>query len=119
MPAYICKVEAAGRDYYFEFSTVVDAPVTFGMTRREFEEYYCKEYGNYALESGEFQDRMKRVEAKGTSSHMHASAEEVLSVNRAGKNETRLTVAQLIDAYCVHIDWADDPNARCPIEGTD
>ena len=119
MPTYICKVNASGRDYYFEFSTVVDAPVTLGMTRKEFEKYYREEYGNRALESGEFQDRMKRVEAKGTSSHMHANVEELLSFNRAGKDETRLTIAQLIDAYCVHADWANGPEAECPIQGAD
>jgi hypothetical protein len=117
MPTYICKVKAAGRDYYFEFSTVVDAPVTLGMTRKEFEKHYREEYGNHAFESGEFQNRMKRVEAKGTSSRLHVSAEEVLSANRAGKDETCLTIAQLIDAYCIHTDWADGPNAGCPIRG--
>lgn len=123
MGRYICKVNEGGRDYYFEFSSVVDAPVTFGMSREEFEKYYREEYGNSSM-GFEFEDRMKRVEEKGTSSRLHDSAEELLRHNRAGMDETCLTVPQLIDAYCVNTEWAicrtpeeEAQGKPCPIKG--
>lgn len=89
MARFIARLD----DMYFEWSTIVDAPVTYGMTREEFKEYYLEEYGRSSLL--EFEQRMLRVDAKGTSSHIHASAEETVYVNRAGKGETCLSLAQL------------------------
>jgi len=82
-----------------EWSTVVDAPVTFGMTLEEFTAHYKDEYGRHGLQF-EFEQRMKRVEEKGTSSQLHDSVDEVISGNRAGKNETCLTKEQIIAGYC-------------------
>lgn len=115
MPRIICKVNAEGRDYYFEFSTVVDAPVNAGMSLEEFTEYYREEYGRRSMEF-EFPNRMKRVEEQGTSSTSGDSLEDLICCNRAGKDETRLTVEQLIDAYCVHADWVME-GGSCPIVG--
>lgn len=86
-------------DYYFEYSTIPDAPVTFGMKREEFEEYYRQEYGNSVIE--ELKTRMLRVEEKGTSFFNDKSASETLSYNRAGPNEKRLTVDEIYKAYCL------------------
>jgi hypothetical protein len=40
MGRFICKFEDKDDVYYLEWSTVVDAPVTFGMSLEEFKEYY-------------------------------------------------------------------------------
>ena len=86
-------------DYYFEYSTIPDAPVTFGMKREEFEEYYRSEYGNSGME--ELKTRMLRVDEKGTSFFSDKSAGEILSCNRAGPKEKRLTIDEIYKAYCL------------------
>lgn len=85
--------------YYFEFSSIVDSPVTFGMTLDEFKQYYRDEYGANGIR--DLEGRLKRVEAKGTSSYLDESAESQLSFNRAGPDEAQLTVDEIFDAYCL------------------
>jgi hypothetical protein len=94
---YIIKLPCDGRDYYLEWSTIVDAPVTFGMSRDEFEEYYREEYGNSSMR--EFADRMRRVDEKGTSDRRDSCVEDTIGFNRAGKDETRLSVEQIVDHW--------------------
>lgn len=98
MPRYIVKLTDAGRDYYLEWSTIVDAPVTSGMSLKEFRSHYQQEYGREGIRG--LDERMNRVESTGTSSHHHDSAEDTISCNRAGDGETRLTMEQIIDHYC-------------------
>ena len=126
MPRYIVKLNDGTRDYYLEYSTIVDAPVTFGMSLEEFTDYYRKEYGENSLRF-EFPERMTRVEERGTSSRIgYESAEQTMKRNRAGKNGTRLTIPQIIDLYCVNTDWAvchtseeEAQGKECPVEGVD
>lgn len=101
MPSYILKLrdEKHGRDYYLEWSTIVDAPVTDGMTREEFMEYYKNRYGTAAMER-EFGERMARVDATGTSSRIDSSAADVWKHNRAGQEETSLDLEGILDRYC-------------------
>ncbi|MCK9154500.1 MAG: hypothetical protein M0P12_00150 [Paludibacteraceae bacterium] len=87
------------KDYYFEYSTIVDAPVTYGMKRDEFEAYYRNEYGKSGMEN--FSSRMKRVDQKGTSSLYHNCAEETLKTNLAGHNGENLTVEEVYKFYCL------------------
>lgn len=47
-------------NHYLEWSTVVDAPVTFGMTLEEFREHYREQYG--AASMAELEQRLARVE---------------------------------------------------------
>lgn len=88
MPRYIGKID----DRYFEFSTIVDAPVTYLMPRKEFEAYYLVEYGNSAMYK--LAERLERADAKGTSSMMDDSFEEMISCNRYGDGETCLSVGE-------------------------
>ncbi len=101
MPRFICKVIDNEQAWYLEWSTVVDAPVTYGMTLEEFKEYYKDEYGRQGL--GGLDKRLERVEAKGTSSLMHDSAEDVMDWNRAGQKGSSLSRQQIIDVYCTRI----------------
>jgi hypothetical protein len=87
------------KDYYLEYSSIVDAPITFGMTRKEFEQYYRDEYGrNGHLD---FESRMRRVDKTGTSSYRELSPEDVIMCNRAGPNECELTIDEIFIAYCL------------------
>ena len=97
MGRFICKFQDGDTAYYLEWSTVVDAPATRGMSLDEFTEYHRIEYGSIGLE---FQDRMNRVEEKGTSAFDYASVDEVIEGNRAGDDETCLTKEQIIEIYC-------------------
>lgn len=84
--------------YYFEWSTIADAPITRGMNLEEFTKYYSNKYP-YGVEY--FLHRFNRVELKGTSSHLDDSADETIAFNRAGDNETHLTKQEIIDKYCI------------------
>lgn len=100
MPRYIVKLkdDQDGKEYYMEWSTIVDAPVTYGSDLQTFKEYYEKEYGISSL--GELEQRLKRVEQKGTSSMMDGSAEEVIEFNRAGENEAHLDKGGILNEFC-------------------
>lgn len=82
-------------DYYLMWSTVVDAPVTYGMKLDEFKEWYLKEHGRQAWEG-----RLDRVEEKGTSAH-DEDIESLLSGNRAGDDEGELTLDELYRKFCL------------------
>lgn len=98
MPRFIVKLKDEDKDYYMEWSTVVDAPVTFGLSLEEFKEHYKEEYGNRGLM--ELDERLKRVEEKGISSLMDEDIHDIISGNRAGKDETELSLEQIIEGYC-------------------
>lgn len=99
MPRYIVKLhdDRDNKDYYLEWSTIVDAPVTYFMSKKEFEEYYKEEYGNSGMH--DLKDRMERVEEKGTSAYMYDNALSVIECNRAGENGAELSLYELIDKY--------------------
>lgn len=101
MPRYIVKIPHEGQDYYLDWSTIVDAPVTYGLTLEEFKEYCREEYGRQRIESFDFKQRMERVEEKNTSSLLHDSAEDVMSCNRAGDKETRLDLQGIIQKFII------------------
>lgn len=108
----IVRVANDQGEWYLEWSTVVDAPVTFGMTRDELEDHMTVAAENsYFRESvddpiireainREVEQRLERLDAKGTS-FVDSTGKELLSFNRAGKNETHFNEDQIIEWYCV------------------
>lgn len=98
MGKFIAKIDGK----YLEWSTVVDAPVTYGMTLEEFEDYYRQQYGEQGMRG--LPDRLARVETKGSSAHPTAwddgSLESLIACNRAGPDETELTLEEIAAAYC-------------------
>ena len=98
MARYICKVEYKGTPYYFEWSTVVDAPVSDALPLKEFKKFYREEYGKNGM--SELKDRLKRVEKNGTSSKIRTTFDDIVSCNRSGENETQLSKEQLIEMIC-------------------
>lgn len=99
MPHYIVKLDTENGPRYLEWSTVVDAPVTYGMTLEAFTKYWHKEYGAGAG-ADQLGRRLRSVEAKGTDSFINASAEDLLANNRAGAGDTCLSKDQIIEYYC-------------------
>lgn len=103
MPRYIVHQDG----WFFEWSTIVDAPVTFGMKLDEFKEYYRDQYGAEGFR--DLGERLDRALAKGTSSHMETGDELMDGYNRAGYRETYLTIPEIIRIYC--------EERREPVEG--
>ena len=101
MPRYICKLKdnKTNVDYYLEWSTIVDAPVTFGVDFEEFKEYYLQKYGVSSI--CDFRKRMEIVNTKGCSSPDYNNVEEIVSCNRAGFKEEDITLDQIVEWYCV------------------
>lgn len=93
MPKYIVKLA----DKYLEWSTIVDAPVTQGMTREEFVDYYIRRYGETSR--AEMVERLTRADATGTSA-LDDTLDGILRCNRAGDKEAELTKEQIIEKYC-------------------
>ena len=97
---FIVKLVAPdGQEFYLEWSSIVDGPVTVGMSREHFERYYRKQYGELAMDR--LPKRLTRAEKYGTSSMEQTTAEEMLTGNRAGPDEANLTMSEIIDAYCL------------------
>jgi hypothetical protein len=93
MPRAIIKI----KDKYFEWSTVVDAPVTNGMTEAELLEYVKERHGSEGLR--QLPERLARVRANGTSFHAYGNLDELLKLNRAGDGETCLTKDEIYAKY--------------------
>jgi len=90
------------KDRYFEWSTVVDAPITSGMTKNELRAYIKGESGNKGLES--LEARIERCDECGTSFHGE-TLEGMLALNHAGEEgETELTANEIYEEYCDEIE---------------
>ena len=100
MPRYIVKLNDPqdNKDYYLEWSTVVDAPITYGLSLAEFHGYYQEEYGRMGMQ--DLSQRMERVEQKGCSSLLHDNADDLISGNHAGEKGEELSKDQIIEKFC-------------------
>jgi hypothetical protein len=85
------------KDLYFEWSTIVDAPVTWGMTEEELREWTKENLGAEGLR--ELPERIERVGRKGTSYQGPYNLEDVISGNRAGPQETELSMDEIYIRY--------------------
>lgn len=86
--------------YYLEWSTIADAPLTYGASLEDFKRYYKKEYGKHGMKT--LEDRLARIEKYGSSSSLER-LESLLNFNRAGAYETRLDLEGLLNKYCRHV----------------
>lgn len=93
MPRYILKLD----EWYFEWSTIVDAPVTYGMTLESFKEYYKFEYGAQGMIG--LPARLERVEETGTSALPRQTADQLITFNRAGDKEENLSKDLILEKY--------------------
>lgn len=102
MGRFLMRLEDARGPVYFEWSTIVDAPVSHGLNSED--DLRC-----YLSPKDATQDRFDRLREKGTSSLVHDSAEEVIAFNRAGPNESCATKEEIM--AMLREPW-DDP--LCP-----
>ena len=98
MGRYIIKLSDKRENFYLEWSTIIDAPTTYGMSLEEFKEYYKEQYGNEGMQ--ELPTRLERVERTGCSGH-DATLDDLLSCNRAGNKEGRISKKEIIKRYCL------------------
>lgn len=103
MAKYIVKIPHNGKDYYLLWCTIMDAPATHGGSLTALKNYYHIEYGEKAFL--DLSDSLERVEAKGVSSLIHDSFDELIKFNRAGDDEKELTMQQIIEKYCKEEDY--------------
>ncbi len=94
----IVRLERGDEAWYLEWSTVVDAPVTYGMTRNEMRAHLTKE--GLAKLTARIDERLALADKRGTS-FVDNDVHGLLAVNRAGPGESELTLDGLIDAYCI------------------
>lgn len=86
------------RNHYLIWSSVVDAPICVCENETDVAEYIREKYGNEGLR--ELPRRMERVKAKGTSAHDDDSALDTIWLNRAGPDESTLTILGIYLHYC-------------------
>ena len=93
MPNYLIKHTLPdGEERYLCWSTIVDAPLTYGVTREQIRTFWLERWGQRGLE-----DLDRRLAAGGDPETLAY----VQPTNRAGADETRLTIAQIVDYYIV------------------
>lgn len=98
MPHYLIRLERDCKEWFLEWSTIVDAPVTFGMSEAELLDHIRFKYGNDGI--SRLPERLARVRRNGCSCLPEMNLEDLLAYNRAGKGETTLTTDEIIDDYC-------------------
>jgi hypothetical protein len=104
---------------YVEWSSVVDAPVSWIMTLDELKLHVSREQGNDGLR--DLPRRLERVEKFGTSliDPHYESAEEYVRFNRAGPNESCLTMDELRRRYrnqTAYERFRFDPGRTCNLD---
>jgi len=85
------------KDKYFVWSTIVDAPVTYGMDKEGLKNFIKLEYGNKGLR--ELPKRLERVEEKGVSWMDKTDLESTIDFNRAGENEECISKEEIYERY--------------------
>lgn len=93
------------KEFYLEWSSIIDAPLTFGMGLDELKTYIKDEYGEQGLRDLEV--RLVRVEEKGTSEFDAADVVDTIWFNRAGPNERRATIEGIYQHYCLYQSWQE------------
>lgn len=98
-------VDVDNKEYYLEWTSISDSPITYGVSLKEFKDYYKEEYGISSMDALEVS--LKRVEETGTSSRM-MSLEDIIRSNHAGDAGECLTLEEILDKYCRNVDFGYD-----------
>ena len=100
MPRYIIEhVCSDGVTRYMVWSTIVDAPITYGCSLDELFAFWRERHCEQGLQ----------VLKQDLAAHGFDRLDDVIADNHAGKNETRLTRQQIIDYYLERRGDPDDP----------
>ena len=85
--------------YYMEWSTVVEAPVTYGALKNEFIANY--RWSHEEWENSTLLSRLNITDKTGCSTP-GITADELIANNRAGQQEECLTRAEIVEQYCTN-----------------
>lgn len=102
MGRFIIRIEdprAGEGPWYLEWSSVVDAPITYGLRLDEFKSWYQYEYG--CAGSRDLENRLARVEERGHSAQWQETLEEFICSNHAGPGGSEATLDQIWRWYCL------------------
>lgn len=92
----IVMFERDGVRRYCEWSTGVDAPISWLLPLSLFEEHIREKYGDEGLRR--LPERIARVHECGTSA-LWTDRASLVEGNRAGPNESELTEAEIMERY--------------------
>lgn len=87
------------KEHYLMWSTIVDAPISRGMTLKQLKQWIRREYGQQGID--ELSARLARVDEKGTSAMQDSSAVDTVWLNRAGPDESCLTIEGIYRHFCL------------------
>jgi hypothetical protein len=85
------------KNKYFLWSSIVDAPITYALSKRALTQEIKYQDGQSGLNA--LPERLERVEQKGTSSHVDRNLREAIGYNRAGPGEKRLSADEIYAMY--------------------
>lgn len=94
MPRYIVKLK---ENAYVEWSTIVDAPVSYVLTREHMLAHLDITYGTSSV--AENRKRLERTDKHGTSCQSPYSMESLVSCNRAGDKEENISLEEILERY--------------------
>jgi hypothetical protein len=111
MTRHIIRLEDHGQPYYLEWSAELGCPVTEGMTRQEFQEYYRQEYGRSGM--SRLVLLMLQVDQFGTSEVGARDVNDTIARNSAGPEGVAMTKAQLVSRF-VRLPRRPRESVACP-----
>ncbi len=79
-----------------QWSSVTDAPETPLLPEELFKKFWCSEYGRSGMV--DYVNLMELAKERGCS-YLIGSVASIISENRAGKREKKLSKAEIIEAY--------------------
>jgi hypothetical protein len=91
---FICRFDHDSVRYYFNYSTVVNAPTTWAMTREEYETYYRRKFGPDGMRG--LPDRLARADESGSSATKGVDFERMIAGNLAGPDKEKLNRDEMI-----------------------
>ena len=100
MVDFLVRFTDGKSECFMEWSTISDGPNTPPMSESEIRDFVKAEYGRKGAET--IDARIARCRHRGHSlkgDESRGSLECALCCNRAGKDETRMTIAQMVDFY--------------------
>lgn len=121
MGQFLVRLADGERECFMEWSTVSDSPCTSPGTEAELREFMLAEYGRHGCR--DLDERIARCREHGHSARQwNAMSGEAVSLdymigyNRAGKDGTTLTMAQMVDYYLRRSGEGDPPVGTMPAE---
>lgn len=99
MPRTTIKLTKDDQSWYLLWSTVVDAPVTYGMDWEEYMDFIRQEEGQEGI--NRLLSRKGRLEEVGVTGLGWKDVADVVTINRAGPDETELSLDEIIQKYCI------------------